>query len=264
MKARSVDIAWDAIFSKYEIAKHNFDATPYEITSGQIKTACQDFTATGAKEVRILCKQDTREKRPIVFQEMGLFLLPVKNGVYKIIKGEGYIDISKITSSVEHYNSDFDFILESSRVGNSEMQHLDYAYAVSLIRNFMQDDSLVLTIRGRKYTPAFNFKVGKFLIDAESVQTEVDSGYEGRSKIVLVEAKNARTTNTIIRQLYYPYRQWQLFTKKDVFILFFEKRKSKNRNMYNLWEFIFTDKNDYSSIKLARSKCYTISTKVEQ
>jgi hypothetical protein len=41
------------------------------------------------------------------------------------------------------------------------MQHLDYAYANSLIRTFMNDDSLGLTIRGREYTPSFSFTVNK-------------------------------------------------------------------------------------------------------
>jgi hypothetical protein len=42
------------------------------------------------------------------------------------------------------------------------MQHLDFAYASSLIRTFLQDDSLVLTIRGRKYTPKFEFHAGAY------------------------------------------------------------------------------------------------------
>lgn len=53
----------------------------------------------------------------------------------------------------------------------------------------MNDQSLLLTIRGRKYTPEISFKVGKCKIFAKSVQTEVDAGYEGRDKIVLIEAK---------------------------------------------------------------------------
>jgi hypothetical protein len=57
---------------------------------------------------------------------------------------------------------------------------LDFAYASSLIRTFLEDDSLVLTVRGRKCTPKFSFRVGKQNITAESVQTEVDAGYEGK------------------------------------------------------------------------------------
>ena len=94
------------------------------------------------------------------------------------------------------------------------MQHLDFAYAASLVRTFLEDDSLVLTIRGRKYTPKFSFNVGKQNLTAESVQTEVDAGYEGKNQVVLIEAKNSQTDNVIIRQLFYPFRQWQHHTKK--------------------------------------------------
>ena len=90
--------SWQAIFDRYEIANHDFDTAPYPISAGQIKLACQHFTKTSEKEVRILCKQDTRESRPQVFRDRGLFILPVANGSYVIVKGEGYIDILNITS----------------------------------------------------------------------------------------------------------------------------------------------------------------------
>ncbi|MCK9483878.1 MAG: hypothetical protein M0R34_05900 [Candidatus Marinimicrobia bacterium] len=134
------------------------------------------------------------------------------------------------------------------------MQHLDFAYAVSLVRTFLEDDSLVLTIRGRKYTPRFTFNVRKHVITAESVQTEVDAGYEGRNQVVLIEAKNSKTNNTIIRQLYYPFRQWQYYTKKKVKTLFFEKRNGN----YLLWQFEFQDENDYNSIALTKSQRFEI------
>jgi len=59
--------------------------------------------------------------------------------------------------------------LDTTEIGDSEMQHLDYAYASSLIRTFTEDPSLVLTIRGRKYTPEFEFYVGKQKIKVSSV-----------------------------------------------------------------------------------------------
>jgi len=118
----------------------------------------------------------------------------------------------------------------------------------------MNDDSLVLTIRGRKYTPEFSFYVNNFKIDTKSVQTEVDAGYEGKNQVVLVEAKNSNSTNTIIRQLFYPYKQWKQYTKKEVKCLFFEKRD----DIFYIWEFIFEDENNYNSIKLSRTARYKI------
>ena len=196
--------SWQRIFDYYDINKHDFDKSPFEITATEINKACQDFTKTSEKEVRILCKQDTREQRPDVFIKKGLFILPVKNGKYNIIRGEGYVDLPPTNGDVSDYESKIKFPLDTSTVGNSEMQHLDYAYASSMIRTFVNDDSLVLTIRGRKYTPEFQFNIGAHNIVTKSVQTEVDAGYEGKDRVVLIEAKNTKATNTIIRQLYYP------------------------------------------------------------
>jgi len=246
--------SWKAIFDKYEIFKHDFDKTPYIIDAEQIKEATKHFTKTNEREVRILCKQDSRESRPEVFVENNLFLLPTRNGEYAIVKGEGYIDVPEIETVVKIYHSKLDFQLDTSLVGNSEMQHLDFAYAASLIRTFLEDDSLVLTIRGRKYTPRFSFQVGDQEIIVESVQTEVDAGYEGRNQIALIEAKNSTTKNTIIRQLFYPYRQWQQYSEKQIRTLFFEKRD----NYYSLWQFEFLDTNDYNSIILTKSQRYEI------
>lgn len=248
------DKSWQKIFEDYNIGEHNFEEAPFSITASQIKRSCQDFKTTGEKEVRILCKQDTRESRPEVFKQLGLFLLPVKNGEYFVIKGEGYVDIPEIEKETEFYTSKLGFNLDTAIIGNSEMQHLDFAYASSLIRTFLNDESLVLTIRGRKYTPSFDFYVEQYQIAVRSVQTEVDAGYEGKEQVVLIEAKNSQADNVIIRQLYYPYRQWQSRTSKKVIPMFFEKQG----NTYFIWQFEFKDTMNYNSIRLVNSGKFKI------
>ena len=250
------DTSWRKIFEDYKILDHDFRKSPYLLTNEKIKVACQDFKKTGEKEVRILCKQDTREDRPQVFRDNRLFLLPVKNGEYAIIQGEGYVDIPAIKSAAAPYESQLSFVPDTSSVGNSEMQHLDLAYAASLIRSFVGDDTLVLTIRGRKYTPPFSFVAGdhRNRIEQKSVQTEVDGGYEGESMVALIEAKNSAASNVIIRQLYYPYRQWQAHTRKPVHLLFFEKRADE----YCIWEFAFEDPQNYNSIICRNSARFSL------
>lgn len=246
--------SWKKIFDDYKILEHDFSKSPFYLSAKDIKKSVQNFEKTAEKEVRILCKMDTRESVPDIMKESGLILLPVKNGYYVILKGEGYIDIPDIKGSAEIYKTKLDFDLDTAKIGDSEMQHLDFAYASSLIRTFMEDPSLVLTIRGRKYTPKFDYKIGNQTIETEGVQTEVDAGYEGKNKIVLIEAKNSSTKNTIIRQLYYPYRQWSEHTDKKIFLLFFEKRIDE----YLIWQYEFKEKDNYDSIKLIKSKKYKI------
>lgn len=253
--------SWKAIFDHNNIHSHNFDNEPFILQAEDIKRACQNFTETSQKEVRILCKQDSRDDRPDIFVQNNLFILPKKNGSYYLVKGEGYVDIPNIETPITDYVSKLDFELVSSTIGDSEMQYLDFAYANSLIRTFMDDPSLVLTIRGRKFTPSFSFTVNGFNLNVESVQTEVDAGYEGRNSLVLVEAKNSRTENTIIRQLYYPYRQWYENTGKKVFPLFFEKRIIDGEQIYYIWQYEFTNPSDYNSIRLVKSGRYRIIRK---
>ena len=103
-----------------------------------------------------------------------------------------------------------------------------------------------------------NFFVGKQQINVSGVQTEVDAGYEGRDQIVLIEAKNKNTKDIIIRQLYYPFRQWQTHTKKKVITLFFEK--DDKTNIYSIWQFVFNDVDDYNSIKLKKMGRFKIAS----
>ena len=234
-----------------------FKIGPFDISAEQIKRACQDFIKTKDKEVRVLCTQTCDEDRPDIFKANNLFLLPVKNGHYKIIRGEGYVTIPEIAGTPIEYRSSLDFHLDTSKVGQSEMQYLDYAYATSLIRCFLKDKSLVLTIRGRKYTEQpFDFYVNRHKIEVHGVQTEVDAGYEGKEKVVLIEAKTKKTDNVIIRQLYYPFRKWQQTTNKKIINLFFQP-DFKN-SVYSFWQFDFKDNENYNSCDLIKSAKYKI------
>jgi hypothetical protein len=246
--------SWEKIFEDNMILEHDFSKSPFYLSAEDIKKSVQKFKTTSAKEVRCLCKMDSRRHVPAIMSKNGLFLLPIKNGKYAILKGEGFVDIPDIAGKPEIYHKKIQFELETSKIGNSEMQHLDFAYASSLIRTFMNDPSLVLTIRGRKYTPKFSYNVGNNKIEVQGVQTEIDAGYEGEDKVVLIEAKNSNTKNTIIRQLYYPFRQWAEHTKKDIFLLFFEKRGDE----YLIWQYRFKNKLDYNSIELIKSKKFKI------
>lgn len=254
----SKDIPWLAIFDAYEIHNHNFDEEPFFINAKQIKDACQDFKKTAEKEVRILCYQAQRKDKPQVFVDRGLFLLPVKNGEYAIVKGEGYVDIPDIFSDPVLFKPKIKFRLFSNEIGDSEMQHLDYAHASGMIEDFCEVGDLFLTIRGRKYTPPFSFNVGTTTIHQQSVQTEVDAGYEGENYLVLIEGKNTGVNEVIIRQLYYPYRKWSEEISrphgKKVIPVFFEKRGIE----YMFWMYEFSDEYDYNSIKLIKTRRYII------
>lgn len=246
--------AWRKIIDTFNILEHNFNKEPFLITASDIWRTTGEFKTSTSREPRLLCRHETRDKRPDIFKEHNLFIMPIENGTYAIIKGDGYIDIPPILSSPLIYNSRLSFELLSTSYGNSEMQHLDYAFAVGLIQHFVGDKSLFLTIRGRKRTNDFSFYVGNQKISQKGVQSEVDAGYEGKDKIVLIEAKNSKTSNVMARQLYYPYRLWKDVTKKEVVTLFFEKRG----NEYCFWMYELEDEHQFNGFKLTSSQKYII------
>lgn len=90
------DEAWQRIFEKYKIHQHDFTKEPYRITASQIKEATKGFKRTSDREVRLLCKQDHRGDRPSIFIENNLFILPIRNGEYILLRGDGYVDIPPI------------------------------------------------------------------------------------------------------------------------------------------------------------------------
>ncbi len=242
---------WAQLEAGLKLRQYDFDNKPLLVDAVRIKEL------TNNKEPRLLCFHDVRERRPEIFQELGLFMLPVRNGEYAILRGEGYVNLPPVNEETVLYTSSLDFVLETSRIGTSEMRHLDFAYATSLIRTFMKDDSLLLTIRGRKRTPTFSLRVGSHELTVAGVQTEVDAGFEGRNQIVLVEAKSRDVQNIIIRQLYYPFRMWASHTNKSVRLLALEIFE----DTYTFWQYSFTDMYDYNSISLVRTGKFRICEK---
>ncbi len=258
-KMSSKDRAWNQIFNQMDIHSHNFTVGPFNLSAKDIKTVCSKFSVTSEREPRLICSQTQRKDRPQIFIDKGLIVLPVKNGYYTIVKTtekcDGYIDIPKITSPPIEYNSKLDFELLSSAIGNSEMQHVDNAHISGIIEHFCNVGPLFQTIRGRKYTPDLCFNVGSYPIEIKGVQTEVDAGYESPTSIVLIEAKNDKISDILIRQIYYPYRQWLHHTGKQTLSIVFEKQD----DMFNFWLFEFTDPNDYMSIQLVKSERYILT-----
>lgn len=251
------DRAWRTIFEAYDIFSHDFSSEPFYLTAGDIKDVTRQFKATKEREPRILCKHDTRESRPQLFQENELFLLPVKNGKYAIIRGEGYVDIPDIQNMPEVHDSTLDFPLETSAAGNSDTHHIDFAHATGLIRHFVNAETLILTFRGREHTSAFSFKIGNYRIETQGIQTEVNAGYESRHQLLLVKSKKGFSKNILIRQLYYPYRHWLTYSRKQVTPILFEKRNDE----YMLWRFAFDDVESYNSIYLLEAGKYKIKEK---
>ncbi len=243
--------AWEKVF-----AIKNYDLTKnlHSITAKEIKQI------TG-EEPRIMAKFDSSMDLPNIMKKNGYFLLPVKNGEYAIVRGNGFHTLEKTRDWTNH-TSRIKFNLTTAGRGLSEMQYLDYSFNSGALEDILDITPLYQSIRGREYSKQFHFAVDKTKINVESVQLEVDSGLEGEDSIVLIEAKVKSPEDFIIRQLFYPYNHFRIVSPdKRVIPVFFVYEPSSQ--LYHFWIYEFTDPANYNSIRLKEIKSLMISTEQE-
>lgn len=205
-----------------------------------------------------MTKFDTRESRPIVLRDATI--LPLSNGTYALLKGDGYVDVppaQRLRRWPVSAKARELMTLPWDNGPNSESQALDMALATGLLEDFIED-SVRLTIRGRLRSPAFDFWFNshgqQVHLTANGVQVEVDAGLEGQ-RIHLVEAKLGARTNFHNRQLYYPYRMWQqLLPEKLVSTVFL----SFSNRCFSLRRFdaIADRSNHYNGLTVTKSVDY--------
>lgn len=246
------DKAWEILFKQHEILSY-LETHPYfEIEASQINTR---------RQARLMAKFDHRFNLPQIFSENKLAILPITRGDYIISRFEAFHNLpeSIYNSSIipvkfpEHITS-----IDRNHI-TSEATAINCAYITGILQDFAEEDYLIPTISGRMSSSAFSFTVlnskTKLLmpINIDRVQIEIDGGYEGPNKLILIEAKNSMPEDFIIRQLYFPFRLWQNKLNKTVIPVFM----TYSNGVFSLYEYAFEDSENYNSIKLVKQKHYT-------
>jgi len=242
---------WDKIF-----AAKKFDSKLdlHFITADEIK-------AIAGAEPRIMAKMDSSADLPPVFKKNGYFLLPVKNGRYAIVRGDGFHQL-EATNVVQNHVSRIKFPLTTAGRGSSEMQYLDYSFNAGALESILGKQPLYQSIRGREYSKVFKFSVNKTSLEVSSVQLEVDSGLEGEDSIVLIEAKIDNPEDFIIRQLFYPYNHFKIVSPDKTIIPVFFTYEPTTKT-YNFWIYEIPDAANYNSIRLREVKSLRIASEHE-
>jgi hypothetical protein len=220
-----------------------------------------DIESVTGNELRLMAKMDSSTDVPAALRRHGYFLLPIKNGEYLLVRGNGFHALENLPEPPTVYRPQLDFDLMTLNVGDSEMQHLDYCYNIGLFEKFAGVTGLRQTIRGRKRMPAIEFSAGNLgpIRVQSGVQVEVDSGCEGRDDIVLIEGKSGQPTDFIVRQLFYPYRKWRHeIPQKQIRPWFFCSHEVAGRRLYRFWEYFFADDAQYQSLGLRRGEAFFI------
>lgn len=245
-----------------------YEAAWEKLVGERVDTRCDlavvtkaDIESVTGNELRLMAKMDSSADVPAALRRHGYFLLPIKNGEYLLVRGNGFHALENLPEPPTIYRPHLDFDLVTLRVGDSEMQHLDYCYNIGLFEKFAGVAGLRQTIRGRKRMPAIEFSVGSRgpIRVQSSVQIEVDSGCEGREDIVLIEGKSGQPADFIVRQLFFPYRKWRHeIPQKRIRPWFFCSHEVAGRRLYRFWEYNFADDAQYQSLTLQRGEAFFI------
>jgi hypothetical protein len=213
---RSNDEAWEEIFKELNIAEEFKYSSLFPISAKQINEI-------GKREARLMAKFDTKESLPALFKKFQLNINAVSNGNYIIFKDESQKSFIKLpdytTLTPKKFFPSLDYPLDTLQFTSkmSESNAIDYAHHSKMLSSYSGENDLRLTTRGRFFSDAFSFQLGKLGdIDVRSVQIEVDAGYESEKQFLILEAKSSTRDTFNIRQLYYPYRHFQSKTRKEI------------------------------------------------
>ena len=215
-------------------------------------------------EVRLYTKIDRRKDLPKPLKKRNISLLPLKNrGDYALVKGDMFTDIAYNQSSKKWNNTQKLELatLNGDRIG--EQKYISKALWTGILSDFLNIDKtdIYQTIGGREYTKPFEYSLNNNRLEVESVQIEIDAGFEipSRKEIVILEAKKRsrdKLKSFNIRQLYYPYRQYQKkFPEHTIRTIFF---LHDEEDQYNLWEYEFQDSHKMDTISCKKSTTYRI------
>lgn len=251
---KTVAELWEDIFNDYDIINSINTNGYFTISANQIRPY---------KEPRLMTKFDFSSQLPQVFKNSNLGILPITNGEYIIGKFNMFENISSTKyDEIEPIKVSLPEFIETIDPDNiySESNALNVALLSGMLKDILQED-VVETIQGKMRATGFNFLIdgvdGTKLIEIEKPAMEIDGGYEGQTKISLVEAKNYLPKDFIIRQLYFPYRHWIERTRKPIVPIFF----AYDNGIYTFFVYEFTNKDKYNSLKLQEIKRYILCSK---
>ncbi len=248
------DNAWRILFDRHKIKDKIEQDGFFEISAKQINQE---------REARLMTKFDNKSQLPKLFSSHSLSILPVTRGNYVIAPFEAY---QKFDDKNLFKNEDINYItfpehIQSIAPDNitSESMAINCAYASGILQDFIDDELLLPTLSGRMSSNEFRFKINNIVtrkavnVSVQNSQIEIDAGYEGVETFSIIEAKNNIADDFLIRQLYYPFRRVNNILSKTVKTMFMVYTNS----VFNLYEYIFDDPNNYNSLRLNKFKRYS-------
>ncbi len=231
------------------------------VTADDIKKAGKTWSGKANQfEPRLLAYQTSSQSRPDVFIKNNIYMLPIKNGTYMLTKHNIYKELTyDSTTPITKIGRDTSSLVLG--IGQSETSLIDnLRYSGVFERPEILGEPITHgpLLNGR-HRCDINLTLGGQDVEVRGVQYEVDSCFETKNKILLIEGKssNKQIDSFNIRQLFFPYRVLKNMVgdKKEIVCLFIHELNS----VVNVWKFGFTDFTAIDSINLIGHYKYTFN-----
>lgn len=243
------NIAWTSLFNDYSILNEINKNGTYEITTDAIKEY---------REPRLMAKFDSEDALPEIFRENDINILPLSYSSYVIGRFKLFKKFPKKNYKKPIPISLMDFQTLKPESITSEANAINVLVLSKALDDFLNTKENYGTFNGRMGSGPFNYFVNtttsREYIESQTVQLEIDGGFENADSVVIMEAKNVIHDDFNIRQLYFPYRLWRKQVTKPIRLVF----SIYNNFIYRLLEYRFADDEDLNSIELVKEAYYTL------
>lgn len=232
------------------------------LTSDQIKDAKTTFRGMQKSqfEPRLLCKQDTREKRPAILQQNGICVLSIRNGTYLLTHSDIYhtldfkVDNPPIPIKISKNSSS-----RLLAMGNSETSMLDNLRYSGLFETpeYLGEPIRYGSLLSGRHRCSFRMLIHdsttlkKKLLEINGCQYETDGCYESDHRILVIEAKSGTNQSFNLRQLYFPFRviydhNKTYSTPKDIIPIYVQ---IDPQQIIHIWKYTFDNPIEMTSIR---------------
>ena len=134
------DRGWAQLFRERDIPQL-LDAQGYALLSAE------EIKSISGREPRLMVKFDTREYRPDTLKKADCTVLPVRNGQYIVVRGDGYVRVPEVLKVRTIDSSRFERLQTLPRSCKSESQVIDVAAASGILEQFVEETGLILSRR---------------------------------------------------------------------------------------------------------------------
>ena len=211
-------------------------------------------------------KFDNINKLPDILIKEDFFIIHLGEGNHKFVKGtkKGYHKFEKI------YNKDvFEWKYRKSILNEydtSESNIISVANNQRIIHDFLYADIVAnpKVYNSKRTKISFSYNIGTEKIIVKNLQMEIDFIMELNNIITIFEGKNRFVPDFAVYQIFIPSKYFTILKYKDKLSIdsinacYILREKQEGSSMLRLYQYIFENEEDMSSIKLIKNAQYNL------